>query len=252
MTRHPIPQTAREHPRRGRKRAGALLAIGLVGLAPRAAQAQADISPTMPNVLLLVDTSGSMEYKAGVDTFPTCAPGSATGSEKSRWIDVVETLTGGISNYRCEKIDRTQASFASSRYGTAGPMNIIPYDYLYANPYHRPLSGTCAVYPGTIDTVNVFNFPSTALEYHPYNTVASTCSFPESSDGLLDGYAQAIRFGLMTFDTSTDSGTGYASSGTTPVHTTGVAGTSRTCPAGSPTPSVPGSTSTSAGTIPYT
>ncbi|HYQ31119.1 MAG TPA: hypothetical protein VER04_27985, partial [Polyangiaceae bacterium] len=60
------------------------------------AQVDADVSVQMPNVLLLVDTSGSMEYKTSGNAFPSCKY-DATGvvanfqgsSEKSRWIDLV-------------------------------------------------------------------------------------------------------------------------------------------------------------------
>jgi type IV pilus assembly protein PilY1 len=200
-----------------------LAAFGLVALSPSNGHAQADVNPPLPNVLLLVDTSGSMEYKLGSTSFPSCTPSSASPvSEKSRWIELVETLTGSISDYRCERIDRTAASFASSRYGTTGPLALTPYDYLYENPYHRPLSGTCAPYPGAVDA-NAYVFPNNAINYHPYSSTATTCTFPDASDGILDAFERAVRFGLMTFDTQSNAGTGV--SGTAPVHSTGIQGT---------------------------
>ena len=54
-------------------------AAGAVSVA-RDARAQADTNPALPNALLLVDTSGSMEYLAAGDSngkpkLPICTPG---------------------------------------------------------------------------------------------------------------------------------------------------------------------------------
>lgn len=46
--------------------------------------AQAEAQKPAPNVLLLVDSSGSMELKADGTGFPTCDPTGAVPSEKSR------------------------------------------------------------------------------------------------------------------------------------------------------------------------
>ena len=89
--------------------------LGFALLLAGTSKAQVDVNPPLPNVMLLVDTSGSMEYKTGTATFPTCNPGSpASTNERSRWIDVIETLTGTIPSYSCQKVDRTQTAFAAS------------------------------------------------------------------------------------------------------------------------------------------
>ena len=92
--------------------AGSLLALLS---APASALAQADIAPPPPNVLLLVDTSGSMDYKTGSDAFPTCRYAgtnvTASPSERSRWIDLVEVLTGSIPSYDCQRLDRNSTDF---------------------------------------------------------------------------------------------------------------------------------------------
>ncbi|MEP7052486.1 MAG: hypothetical protein ABJB12_19115, partial [Pseudomonadota bacterium] len=172
------------------------------------AGAQADVSPQLPNVLLLVDTSGSMEYKTSSDAFPICRY-NATGlissppavSEKSRWIDLVEVLTGSLTNYDCQTIDRGSAAFKSEYKITGGTLGTnSPYDFLYSNPYHRPMSGTCVPGPGTL-AANPAAFPSTAFNYHQYNNPATTCAFGQTPDGILDAFQSGIRFGLMTFDT---------------------------------------------------
>lgn len=182
-------------------------------LAPSVATAQ-DADPTLtqkaPNVLLIVDSSGSMEHVSGQDRFPTCNPSVAGVSERSRWTDLVEVLTGTITDFRCQSIDRTSSSFLSEyRF----PGAIPPPDYRYRNPYHRPLSGTCAPRPDT-DTLsglsNAFTFVSP--NYSHYSTGVG-CDFNQAGDGLIDSLGDLIRFGLMTFDTLPDARTGYNSGG---------------------------------------
>lgn len=173
-------------------------------LAPAWASAQvvsADIAPPPPNVLLLVDSSGSMDYKTGSNEFPICSYDGVTptgqASERSRWIDLVEVLTGSIDSYACQKLNRSSSLFIDE-YRLGGSR---PYDALYPNPYHRPVSGTCVAGP---DVGN----PSGAVQYHPVNSPSGACSFAQSSDGVLDAFRNDVRFGLMTFDTEPDAGLG--------------------------------------------
>lgn len=195
----------------------------LLGVASgsRHAAAQADVNPPPPNVLLLIDSSGSMEYKTGTSTLPVCNP---TGtSEKSRWIDLIEVMTGTIQNYHCQAISRARSTFAAGEWLVSA---INPADVDFLLPYNRPISNTCTFGPGTMPA-NAFNFsPPT---FHLYSSVATTCtdwvtdSSRQSVDGLLDVYKGKIRFGLMTFDTKIDPSSGY--SGTTPNLATGTQGT---------------------------
>ena len=182
---------------RGLVGAGSLLASLL---SVSRAQAQADVMPPPPNVLLLVDTSGSMDYKTSTNTFPTCsyAGSTATGqaSERSRWIELVEVLTGSIGDYGCQKLDRNSSAFRNEYTLNGGD----PYDFLYPNPYHRPASNGCVSGPGTLDA-NKALFPAGAIKYHPYDNTAGSCTFKQSADGILDAFAPDVRFGLMTFDT---------------------------------------------------
>ncbi|MGC4092143.1 MAG: hypothetical protein QM756_30525 [Polyangiaceae bacterium] len=189
-----------------------LLALGVL---PRTALGQTDVNPTLPDVLLLVDTSGSMEYKVGSTDFPKCYPDGSATSEKSRWIELVEVLTGSIPDYRCQRIDRGAASFATGEYSLPGTPRVTPYDYLYEDPFHRLLSGTCAMGPGTPPT-NAYAFPDTAINYHHYSDPNQACTpFRPSQDGILDSFENSIRFGLMTFDSLTDPSTGLTSAGAT-------------------------------------
>lgn len=178
--------------------------------APASALAQADIAPPPPNVLLLVDTSGSMDYKTGSNDFPTCRYSgtnvTAQPSQRSRWIDLVEVLTGSIPTYDCQRLDRNSTDFKNEY--VLGGNN--PYDFLYPNPFHRPVSDTCVAGPGTLDASNKALFPTTAIKYHQYNNTASSCIFDQATDGVLDAFEGDVRFGLMTFDTEPSRDEGVA------------------------------------------
>jgi len=159
-----------------------------------------------PNVLLIVDTSGSMEYEAGLDSYPSCDPTGVGTNERSRWIDLVEVLTGTIGTYRCQQLDRASSTF-TSLYQLPGSLN--PLDFDYRNPYHRPLSGTCAPTPNTTAQAALTNaFDFVAPAFSVYNSTTS-CTFSQSPDGLIDSFTGNVRFGLMTFDTLPDASNGY-------------------------------------------
>ncbi len=205
----------------------ALVALLLGFMAPAFASAQ-DPEPVTekPNVLLIVDSSGSMEYKTGQDTYPTCNPGmSASVNERSRWIDVVEVLTGSIADYSCESVDRDSASFKAE---FAMPGGGDPPDSDYRNPYHRPLSFGCAKTPDrSVAPANAFSWVEPLEAPYPVNPGAlGSCGagFQQAGNGFIDAYSDLVRFGLMTFDTETHAGTGYNSATFAPEYTTGVPG----------------------------
>src|SRR6185295_12886382 len=208
--------------------AGAGLVLGLCGRAT----AQSEAETPAPNVLLLVDSSGSMEFKTD-GTFPTCTPGDETVQQKSRWIDLVEVLTGRFQHYSCWSQDRSSTAF-KNEFSLSG---VAPYDFGYINPYHRALSNKCLVGPGVLPSPNAFSWPTNAVNTFALLTgnvvdrpasaaalaVQPPCSgFAQFEDGLLDVYKNDIRFGLMTFDARVSAGTGY--SGTTANYTTGTDG----------------------------
>ncbi len=199
--------------------------VFLTQVAARQAAAQSDISAAAPNVLLLVDTSGSMEYMTSSTNQPTCDPNSAINSQKSRWVNLVEVLTGSINNYRCATVDRSSTAFVNE-FSLGGNR---PADYGSSIPYHRPISGNCIAGPGTINlTGDAFAVSDivggTRVGYHQYNAPSNSCTFSQNaSDGLLSTYASKVRFGLMTFDTSTNAGTGH--NGKAAAFADGIAGT---------------------------
>ncbi len=187
--------------------------------APSRGLAQAEAEKPAPNVLLLVDTSGSMEFKPN-GLLPTCTPGVAGGLEKSRWIDLVEVLTGSFDGYSCWAQDRSSTDFRNE-FSLDGN---TPYDFGYVNPYHRALSNSCLYGPGVLPpaaspyswpdrAVNTFELVGGAVLRPAPGALAShpgCAAFSQASDGLLDVYKDMVRFGLMTFDARVGGGTGLS------------------------------------------
>lgn len=136
-----------------------------LGLSPVGAFAQGalDVQRPKPVVMLLVDTSGSMERMPGygsdpsVAEYPTC---TTSKSEKNRWAVTLEALTGTFQSYQC-RVEQREA-----------PKYRAQYDYNYHIPHH--------------------NFTSLEGDF----VVAAT----QASDGVIDSFSNRIKFGLMTFD----------------------------------------------------
>lgn len=147
--------------RLARALASAGVFVGLLGLAgsalavPPPPKKKNTPTPPLPNVLLLVDTSGSMEKMIdGSDPennsdpncggLPsTCSVSNTTGGAATcanRWGTLLQSITGQfMQGYRCWKDPRngpTTDSFPNE-YAINGQ---LPYDYGYYLPYHRPVS----------------------------------------------------------------------------------------------------------------
>src|SRR5678815_760942 len=186
--------------------AGAALSIA------SAAHAQIDITPPLPNVLLLIDTSGSMENMidgtAPEGSAAACTPNTTT--PMNRWATLVSVLTGSIQNFSCSKIDRSSGLFKNEyRFG-----GIKPYDADYYLPFHRLLSNGCTPGPGTVPATWP-GWPVGGIKYHDFSDASVACSAPgwqQNNDGILDTFRDRVRFGLMTFDTLPDPGTGASGS----------------------------------------
>ncbi|MCB9666516.1 MAG: hypothetical protein H6715_00115 [Myxococcales bacterium] len=126
-----------------------------------------DLREVRPGVMLLIDTSGSMERKGGcvcvtpgcIECYPTC--GDSSVSERNRWANLTEILTGSWGdNFYCVAKDRRTAEFDSQ------------YDSNYFIPHH-----------------------------------ALPLDLEQTDDGLVDVYIERVKFGMMTFDnigTATD------------------------------------------------
>lgn len=76
-------------------------AAGLASALLCAAPAQAAEGP-LPEVLLVVDGSASMQYRLFADQAPTCSNASGGGDQRSRWTAVREMISGSFLDYRCE------------------------------------------------------------------------------------------------------------------------------------------------------
>lgn len=97
-------------PRRHPIVAAAALALALSGAGP-SAWAEGLHKGHTPNVvrpfvMLALDTSGSMEWETGSNKLPHCA-GSLTDDTKTRWISVVEVLTGSYKGFKCKEMPRS-------------------------------------------------------------------------------------------------------------------------------------------------
>ncbi|MSP92744.1 MAG: hypothetical protein EXR79_13220 [Myxococcales bacterium] len=81
-------------------RVGPLAVAGLVA-ALAGTQTALALQVALPEVLLLVDTSQSMQYRVGTDVAPTCASNPLT-DQKSRWTVTREMIGGSFPGYRCQ------------------------------------------------------------------------------------------------------------------------------------------------------
>ncbi len=134
----------RKH-RWGRLAPWVLALVSLIGGWGHAASAQPpDARAIRPLVMLLVDTSGSMELlpncvcrtPACQECYPVCR--DARGDERNRWATVLEALTGQWPDYRCRKEDR--ATYPKTE-----------YDYLYPVPHFRNVSSSTQIADGVLD-----------------------------------------------------------------------------------------------------
>jgi type IV pilus assembly protein PilY1 len=209
-----------------------------VGLTTGIAGAQNDVTPHLPNVLLLLDTSGSMENVVPPDPSDPLkarlvipgASGAPAGSAcavtpnagyattvMNRWAQLVTTLTGTIptgplGSFGCEAVQRNTAAFVNEYQFPSGG---TPYDYNYYLPFHRIYSNGCTVGAGQLpNNWDWTKWPDNAFDFHTSSGLcrdnpANCCDWTgQYSDGLLDAFSGLVRFGLMTFDQLPDPGTG--------------------------------------------
>lgn len=183
----------------------------LAGLAPAVAGAQNDVTPHLPNVMLLLDTSGSMEFMISPDSngkpvLPNC---SNSPPDKNRWASLVEVLTGSFQTgaFGCQTVQRTDPSFVSE-YALPGTTN--PYDYNYYLPWNRIYANGCTIGAGNIGAGQDWaNWNKNTLNPHTSAGTTSKCIWSgQNNDGILDVFSGLARFGLMTLDSFPDPSTG--------------------------------------------
>ena len=137
--------------------------LASLGIGVDASAQDPDIRNIRPHVMLLVDTSGSMERKpdclcttpACLECLPVCGAGTY---EQNRWSVVAQALTGEFTPYECNADVRIGGIYSGE------------YDEGYFLP-HIQLPQEIPTWVGT-----------------------------QSGNGVLDVYLERIKFGLMTFD----------------------------------------------------
>ncbi len=153
-----------------------LLAILLV---PAQAAAQTDVRLIRPDVMLLLDTSGSMEWMPGADGVPpVCNPGNPIlVNERNRWALATEVLTGTFAGFSCQELPRNDAA---------------RIDYNYYIPHYAPLY-TSQAGDGVLDEYRErvkFGFMS-------FDSYAGNPDFAQGTDTDIDGmwsYGDDKRF----------------------------------------------------------
>ncbi len=212
-------------------RAGSLglLAFATALSCAHSARAQSvDVNPPLPNALILLDTSGSMEKMIdGTDpesAGAACSPGVQTAP--NRWGAALQSLTGDIAPYySCYAMPRTRNSEFDLEYRINGN---VPYDVDYFLPYHRPAAGNsagtaCLVAPGDLPGSPpgqgvgnppkgagglATDFPTSAITTRLASGQVGSCNFDQYANGVLDSARDMIRFGLMTYDQDPNEGVG--------------------------------------------
>lgn len=205
---------------------GLTLAIiaGLGAVSSAASAQQIDVAPPLPNVMLLLDTSGSMEKNIdGSDS--VCNP-VGTASSPNRWGQAIQSLTGSVSpHYECVKMSRASGTPFEDEYTINGN---TPYDSGYYLPFSRPSALTssnqaCVVTPiglpgastpngvgktspkalggAATDFDGAIGSRVLGISFGNVTGVTSTsCTFQQLTNGALDNARDLLRFGLMTFD----------------------------------------------------
>lgn len=151
----------------------ALLASTLLALASVASVASAqapDVRDVRPILMLLVDSSGSMERRTDcVCTTPTCEecmPRCTGASQRNRWATVLEALTGTWDGFTCDTEDRRHSGYAAEP------------DFRYYVQH--------VLHPGETQLARG------GAVFAPAAT--------QRDNGILDSYLHRVKFGLMTFD----------------------------------------------------
>jgi type IV pilus assembly protein PilY1 len=187
---------------------GSVVAAGAMLVAGSAGAQLNDLSQPLPNLLVALDSSGSMERMADGTMPVTCDPNSP--SDLNRWGTVIEVLTGTIQNRGCTKVTRNEAWF-DTEYSLLGES---PYDIGYFMPWHHYSSNGCLSTRGDGVPSAAFNWGQKPIKYRPWNDYSNSAecgnvTWSQNNDGLLDTYRDRVRFSMMMFDSRTDDGVGF-------------------------------------------
>ena len=188
------------------------------------AQAASDVAPPLPNVLIILDSSGSMERMPNgllplQDNGTPMIPGSTATLAKNRWVTAVEVMSGSINHYSLLAEDRSSADFRHE-FGLGGT---DPYDANYSLYHYRPMTSNCALgsnsltqaatWPLDWNTWDATSFGARqflgAGSLGPIGSCASTAFNDTDGLGVLQTFVHQARFALMTFDPATSAKTGW-------------------------------------------
>jgi type IV pilus assembly protein PilY1 len=217
----------RAHHRHIRGRYLLAASLGLAAaLAPARARAQAvDVYKPNPNVLILLDTAGSMEYMMDgttVESSPTSkcptTVTSTTTTTANRWGVEVQALTGNFSTYTCMDMSRASNSAFETEFGywngsppapwgagtgtdpTKVSGGTYPYDLNYYIDFHRPVSPNA---DGTVCAVgfNQRQWSLGATSSHTWlygNTGTDFANAFSPSAGLVSAGVQGFKYDPST------------------------------------------------------
>ena len=187
-------------------------------------QAPTDVKARIPNVLLLLDTSGSM-YSSLAGGVANCK--DELNPTKARYTILGEVLTGTVDDLDCwynadplnlgEKYVPLMSN--SSRHQTGG-QNCVPtlnlqsgiLSNLKTYPYGWPFDEADKDDDGAVTYCGARSKTGFQKCFNTNNYVErdkcfkATIGWSQKLDGLLDTYSQKIRFGLMSFDSHSLSG----------------------------------------------
>ena len=141
-----------------------------------------DVQPRLPDVMLIVDTSGAMELSPNGKVIGDC---TATGTP-SRWSLVIQALTGTIPS---DSISCSGGLVRSHglRAGQNGAVTL-------ATPGDWPTAGGA----GTFDQKDAVCFLDAGSNCQKRG--AGLSEWNQADDGILDAFGRKVRFGLMTSD----------------------------------------------------
>ena len=183
---------------------GALSAAWLLtSLSSAFADSATDIKVKKPNVLLLLDTSGSMAWALDGDSSYNCT--ATTGAKKPRWTVLMETLTGTVNNLSCYNNNGSYIMAASNACRPYPNLNSNITSALTTDPFSWPRR------TGTANDSDAVSFCGpTSSSYASCTTAGSWANaahcaegaggWDQRTDGLIDTYATRLRFGVASFD----------------------------------------------------
>lgn len=171
----------------------------LAAAAALVAQAAAAADGPLPEVLLVVDTSASMQYRLSADQAPKCSNTGGAGDERSRWTAVREMISGTFLDYRCsQEALAATAEEVTPLAQTNGTYQCIPGVPAVINP-----STSTYVPPLANLTTSAGLVGLAALKFTPANLTA-TQTIPYITVDLANIASGALTAGELGFTVSSN------------------------------------------------